>query len=255
MTDTLQEKIPKHIAIVMDGNGRWAQRRGFPRVEGHKEGLKTVKKVIKACAEKGVKVLSLFAFSCENWQRPDQEVNFLMSLFMQALQEEVGELHQEALRLRFIGDKTAFSPELQECIEIAEQLTCQNTGMQLVLAMNYGGQWDITQATQRLAQEVLDGTLKVVEIVPAKIEATLSTADLPPPDLFIRTSGEKRISNFFLWQAAYTELFFCDELWPDFNSEHLQQAVDWFSQRQRRYGKTAEQMKLMETTMDSQDHA
>lgn len=255
MTDNLMEKTPKHIAIVMDGNGRWAQRRGLPRVEGHKEGLKTVKKVIRACAEMGVEVLSLFAFSCENWQRPDQEVDFLMSLFMQALQEEVGELHQEALRLRFIGDKTAFSPELQECIDIAEQLTCKNTGMQLVLAMNYGGQWDITQATQRLAQEVLNGTLKVTDIVPAKIEAVLATNALPFPDLFIRTSGEQRISNFFLWQIAYTELFFCDELWPDFNQEHLRHAVDWFSQRQRRYGKTAEQMTLIETTTDSKNHA
>jgi len=234
--------LPKHVAIVMDGNGRWAQQRGLPRIEGHKEGLNTVRRVIKACVSSNVEVLSLFAFSCENWQRPTDEVHFLMGLFIQALQEEVAELHQKSLRLRFLGDRKAFSLELQECMAMAEELTCNNTGMQLVLAMNYGGQWDITQAVQQVAQQVLDQKLDIQDITPQIIESSLSTYDLPLPDLFIRTSGEKRISNFFLWQIAYTELFFCDEHWPDFSEVHFQQAMEWFSQRQRRYGKTAEQV-------------
>lgn len=235
-------KIPRHIAMVMDGNGRWAKERGLERVAGHKEGLKTVRMVVKTCAEMGIEALSLFAFSSENWRRPDDEVNFLMELFIQALQEEVHQLHEKALKLRFIGDRTAFAAELRECIDAAEELTCQNQGMQLVLAMNYGGQWDITQAARKLATQVLEGQLHVSDITLSRFEQALTTEDLIAPDLFIRTSGEKRISNFFLWQVAYTELYFCEENWPNFSQESLKKAIDWFSGRERRYGQISEQV-------------
>ncbi len=244
MTNASTKKIPQHIAIIMDGNGRWAKARDLPRSAGHKEGLKTVKMAVKTCAEAGVKVLSLFAFGSDNWQRPDEEVKFLMELFIQALHSEVSELHEKSLRIRFVGDRTAFSEELQECIEFSEKLTQDNQGMQLVLAMNYGGQWDILEATQKLAQQVADGVLNTSDITPQEFAKNLATQDLVTPDLFIRTSGEKRISNFFLWQMAYTELFFCDEYWPDFNQESLQKAMTWFSQRERRFGKTSEQIKI-----------
>jgi undecaprenyl diphosphate synthase len=240
---SLTKILPRHIAIIMDGNGRWAKEQGLPRSAGHKEGLKTVKKVVKACAEMGIEALSLFSFSSENWRRPDEEVNFLMGLFIQAIQEEVPELHEKSLRLRFIGDKTAFSTELQECIDAAETLTAGNTGMQLVLAMNYGGQWDIVQAAQACVKEALAGQLQPSDMTIPYFEKMLTTADLPPLDLFIRTSGEKRISNFFLWQIAYTELFFFEEKWPEFSSEKLCEAIDWFAGRERRYGKISEQMK------------
>lgn len=244
------KKLPRHIAIVMDGNGRWAQKRGLPRIAGHKEGLKTVRMTVKACAELGIEILSLFAFSSENWQRPDQEVNFLMELFVQALQEEVEDLHEKSIKLRFIGDRNAFSLELRECIDAAEELTSHNQGMQLILAMNYGGQWDITQAVQKLAYQVHNGQLQPIDITSKKIEETLVTQNLAMPDLFIRTSGEKRISNFFLWQIAYTELFFCDENWPEFTQISLQNAIDWFSERKRRYGKTAEQMSIADELVE-----
>jgi undecaprenyl diphosphate synthase len=243
MLDTIRSKItPQHVTIIMDGNGRWAKKRGLPRSAGHKEGLKTVKMVVKKCAELGVKVLSLFAFGQENWQRPDDEVGFLMELFIKALHEEVPELHEKSLRLRFIGDRSAFSEELHKCIDMAEQLTKNNTGMQLVLAMNYSGQWDITQAVQQLVTEFEEKKFSVADITSTQIEQRLATQDLIGPDLFIRTSGEKRISNFFLWQLAYTELFFCDENWPEFSQERLEQAIQWYSQRERRYGKISGQM-------------
>lgn len=242
MNDTMSEKkLPQHIAIVMDGNGRWAQERGLPRIAGHKEGLKAVRKIVKACAEMNIKILSLFAFSCENWQRPDQEVSFLMELFVQALNEEVQQLHEKGIKIRFIGERSAFSQELCECINATEELTFHNQGMQLVLAMNYGGQWDITQATQKIAQKVVNKECDITDITPEKIEEELATKDLAAPDLFIRTSGEKRMSNFFLWQIAYTELFFCDENWPDFEITGLQRAINWFSERKRRYGKILDQ--------------
>lgn len=237
------KRLPRHIAIVMDGNGRWAQERGLPRISGHQEGLKTVKRIVKSCAEIGVEALSLFAFSSENWSRPGDEVNFLMELFVQALQNEVPELHEKALRLRFIGDRTAFSSQLRECITAAESLTEKNTGMQLVLAMNYGGQWDILQAAKTWVKQATEGNLQLSDMNIESFEKLLATSDLPPLDLFIRTSGEKRISNFFLWQIAYTELFFCQENWPEFSQERLYEAIEWFSQRERRYGKISEQVK------------
>ncbi len=237
------KKMPRHIAIVMDGNGRWATDRGLPRISGHQEGLKTVKRVVKSCAEMGIEALSLFAFSSENWRRPGDEVNFLMELFVQALQSEVQELHEKSLRLKFIGDRTVFSQQLRECMDAAESLTEKNTGMQLVLAMNYGGQWDIVQAAQTWVKQALEEKLPLSEMTIESFEKVLVTRDLPPLDLFIRTSGEKRISNFFLWQIAYTELFFCQENWPEFSQVQLQEAIEWFSGRERRYGKTSEQVK------------
>lgn len=237
------KNLPRHIAIVMDGNGRWAKERGLPRISGHQEGLKTVKRVVKTCAEMGIEALSLFAFSSENWQRPDEEVSFLMELFVQALQNEVQELHEKSLRLKFIGDRKAFSPTLRECIDAAELLTEKNTGMQLVLAMNYGGQWDIVQAAKAWVKQALENELSLSDMNIESFAKVLATRDLPPLDLFIRTSGEKRISNFFLWQVAYTELFFCKENWPEFSQEQLHEAIEWFSRRERRYGKTSEQVK------------
>ncbi len=237
------KKLPQHISIVMDGNGRWAKERGLPRIAGHKAGLKTVKTVVKTCAEMGVEALSLFAFSSENWRRPEDEVSFLMELFVETLQDEVPELHEKSLRLEFIGDKAAFSSELQECIAAAEMLTAQNQGMRLILAMNYGGQWDIVNAAQKWVKQALEGTLSLSEMTIENFEKNLATATLPLPDLFIRTSGEKRISNFYLWQIAYTELFFCEENWPDFSRETLCEAIEWFAKRERRYGKISEQMR------------
>lgn len=243
MADTaLIKTLPRHIAIIMDGNGRWAKEHGLPRSAGHKEGLKTVKKVVATCAEIGIEALSLFSFSSENWQRPEDEVNFLMELFIRALQDEVPELHEKSLRLRIIGDRTPLSSELCECIDAAETLTAKNKGMQLVLAMNYGGQWDIVQAAQTWVKQTLAGQLDASDMTVASFEKMLTTADLPPLDLFIRTSGERRISNFFLWQIAYTELFFFEEKWPEFSPEKLREAIDWFSKRERRYGKTSEQI-------------
>jgi undecaprenyl diphosphate synthase len=237
------KKLPRHIAIVMDGNGRWAKERGLPRISGHQEGLKTVKRVVKTCAEMDIEALSLFAFSSENWQRPGDEVDFLMELFVQALQNEVQELHEKSLRLKFIGDRSAFSSTLRECIDAAELLTEKNTGMQLVLAMNYGGQWDIVQAAKTWVKQALENELSLSDMTIESFEKVLTTRDLPPLDLFIRTSGEKRISNFFLWQVAYTELFFCQENWPEFSQKQLDEAIEWFSRRERRYGKTSEQVK------------
>lgn len=241
MSDTIK-KTPRHIAVVMDGNGRWAQQRGLSRSEGHREGLKTVKMMVKHCAERGVEVLSLFAFGRENWQRPDEEVAFLMNLFVQALHSEVQSLHEKSLKIRFIGERTAFSSELQECIASAEELTKSNQGMQLILAMNYSGQWDIVQAAQHLAEQVAAGKLAISDIVPECLNDCLATKGIVSPDLFIRTSGEKRISNFYLWQMAYTELFFCEESWPDFGQEQLEKALNWFASRERRYGKTSAQI-------------
>lgn len=239
---SLNKKIPRHISIIMDGNGRWAKKRGFSRSMGHQEGLKTVKMAVKVCAELGVEVLSLFAFGCENWKRPDDEVNFLMELFVQALRDEVQELHEKSLRLRIIGDRTAFSPELQKCVQVAETLTEKNQGMQLILAINYSGRWDILQAMQKLGKGIQKNEFQPENMTQEHIQKALTTADLVEPDLFIRTSGEKRISNFFLWQMAYTEFVFIEENWPEFSEKQLLQAIDSFSRRERRYGKTSEQL-------------
>jgi undecaprenyl diphosphate synthase len=235
-------KCPRHVAIIMDGNGRWASRRRLPRFAGHKAGVETVKDVVRACGEHGVEVLTLFAFSSENWRRPQEEVGLLMGLFMTALEQQVRKLHEHNIRLRIIGDRSAFSRTLQERIEAAETLTGGNTGLGLVIAANYGGRWDITQATRTIAERVQNGELSPDEISPELIQSLLSLAHLPEPDLFIRTGGEKRVSNFLLWQLAYTELYFTDTLWPDFDRQAFEGALASFATRQRRFGRTGDQI-------------
>ncbi len=233
---------PKHIAIIMDGNGRWAQKRLMPRIMGHHAGVRAVRKIVEFCAKSNVEVLSLFAFSSENWRRPKDEVNLLMELFMATLQSEVNKLDNNNIRLKIIGDKTAFSDKLQEKIRAAEQQTENNTGLTLVIAANYGGRWDITQAVQKIVAAIASGEIEEQTISEELINQYLVTADLPEPDLFIRSGGEERISNFLLWQLAYTEFYFTEALWPDFDQQLLEQAVISFKSRQRRFGHTGEQM-------------
>jgi undecaprenyl diphosphate synthase len=234
--------LPQHIAVIMDGNGRWAKQRHLPRVAGHKAGVKIVREIVKSCVDKEIKVLSLFAFSSENWRRPQQEVNYLMEIFLAALEREAKKLHKQNIQLRIIGDRSPFNAKLQQQMQQAEELTAGNTGMILVIAANYGGQWDIVEAMQKIAIEIEQGRLTSSAISPSLIQATLATQDLPPPDLFIRTSGEQRISNFMIWQLAYTELYFTDVLWPDFNGEELDKALAFYASRERRFGCTSEQV-------------
>jgi undecaprenyl diphosphate synthase len=226
----------------MDGNGRWARQRHLPRIAGHKAGVQAVRKVVQRCGEKGVDVLTLFAFSSENWRRPPDEVRLLMGLFATALEQEVSKLHEHNVRLRIIGDRGAFEPRLRQLIEQAEQTTARNNGLNLMIAANYGGRWDLTQAMRRLALRVKRGELEIKEIDEQSIQSALSLNDVPEPDLFIRTGGERRISNFLLWQLAYTELYFSQLLWPDFGSEALDEALSWYASRQRRFGRTGEQI-------------
>lgn len=235
-------KTPRHIAIVMDGNGRWAKQRHLPRIAGHKEGLNAVKKIITACGEAGVEVLTLFAFSSENWRRPEEEISGLMTLFLTALQSEIKKLHENNVQVRFIGDQRRFSQQLVAGINTSEQLTAQNTGLKIVIAVDYGGRWDILQSVQTLAQKVREGELLPEHITENLISQYLTLAELPEPDLFIRTSGEQRISNFLLWQLAYTELYFTEVFWPDFNETALRTALDFYAVRQRRFGYTSEQI-------------
>jgi len=241
----LEDKIiiPEHIAIIMDGNGRWANKRTMPRVAGHRAGVESVRKMVKACRESGVKVLTLFAFSSENWRRPPKEVNLLMDLFMTVLKSEAKKLAKNNVQLRVIGDVSAFPPKLQERIENATHLTAASDGLILNIAANYGGRWDITNAAKRIAQKVKDGELDVAQINDDVMSQHMSFAGLPEPDLFIRTGGDERISNFLLWHLAYTEFYFTDTLWPDFNEDKLQQAIKAFSQRERRFGQTGEQIR------------
>jgi len=226
----------------MDGNGRWAKLRNLPRMAGHKAGVETARKIIRACGEKGVEVLTLFAFSSENWRRPQGEVGLLMDLFMNALQNQIDELHKHNVRLQIIGAREAFAAKLQVQMAAAEQLTRANTGLKLNIAANYGGRWDITQAAQRLAAKVEAGEITAAQINSDSMTNELSLSGLPEPDLFIRTGGEQRISNFLLWQLAYTELYFTDTLWPDFDNKALDLALDSFAKRQRRFGYTGEQI-------------
>ncbi len=237
-----QGKIPRHVAMIMDGNGRWAKKRNQPRIMGHRAGVEAVRGVVSGCAKQGIEVLTLFAFSSENWRRPKKEVGLLMELFMTALGREVKRLHKNNVRLRVIGGIERFSKALQKRIASAEELTRDNTGLVVVIAANYGGRWDIAQAAQQLAQQVKDGVLAVEEVTPERLAECVSLHDLPEPDLFIRTGGESRISNFLMWQLAYTELYFTDTLWPDFDEAALQAALDSFASRQRRFGRTGEQV-------------
>ncbi|MHB1947614.1 MAG: isoprenyl transferase [Gammaproteobacteria bacterium] len=238
--------FPRHIAIIMDGNGRWAKQRHLPRVAGHKAGFDAVREVVKGCVEKKIEALTLFAFSTENWQRPEQEVDYLMNLFITALQREAKKLHKQNIKLRIIGDRDRFDKKLRDQIIKAEQLTANNTGLNLVIAANYGGRWDIYHAMQKIAQEIERGTLRSQDISSDLIQRHLTLADLPEPDLFIRTSGEQRISNFLLWQIAYCELYFTNVLWPDFNIAELDKALDFYLNRERRFGFISEQLQVNE---------
>lgn len=237
-----QPAIPRHVAIIMDGNGRWAHARHLPRTAGHKQGVTAARKVVQWCRDHGVQVLTLFAFSSENWQRPPKEVSTLMDLFFSTLKREAKALAENGIRLHFIGAREAFSDKLQRQIQAAEELTSQGETMVLNIAASYGGRWDITQAVRRLVDEVQAKRMSSDQITSDAIAARLSTAGLREPDLFIRTGGEQRISNFLLWQLAYTELYFTDTLWPDFDEEALGRACEDYARRQRRFGMTAEQV-------------
>ncbi|MCL4471586.1 MAG: isoprenyl transferase [Gammaproteobacteria bacterium] len=232
--------VPRHIAIIMDGNGRWAKKRFLPRIAGHKRGVEIVRNTVKACTEMGVGYLTLFAFSSENWRRPAEEVTFLMQLFMLALEQEVAKLHKNNIRLKVIGDRSRFEAKLVELIEHAESLTHGNSGLTLTIAANYGGRWDLLQAAHRMLEANPGRALTFKE---EDLEPYLSTCYAPEPDLFIRTGGEQRVSNFMLWQLAYAELYFTDTLWPDFNTMALKRAIKSFQERERRFGRTSEQLK------------
>ncbi|MGP3792143.1 polyprenyl diphosphate synthase [Pseudomonas sp. B392_1p] len=234
--------VPRHVAIIMDGNNRWAKKRLLPGVAGHKAGVSAVRAAIEVCVESGVEVLTLFAFSSENWQRPADEVSALMELFLSALRREAKKLNENDIRLRIIGDRSRFHPELQAAMREAEELTAGHRRFVLQIAANYGGQWDIVQAVQQLATQVQAGELRAEEITAPMLQSVLTTGDLPLPDLCIRTGGEHRISNFLLWQLAYSELYFSDLYWPDFKHEAMRKALANFATRQRRFGKTCEQV-------------
>jgi len=229
-------KLPKHIAITMDGNGRWAAARGVARAAGHKAGLKPVRLCVEECTRLEIGALTLFAFSSENWRRPSDEVGSLMSLFVEALDREVAELHEKGVRLRFIGDRKSLSVRLQSRIAAAEERTAGNRGLALQVAVSYGGRWDIVQAAQSLARECSSGSMLPEEITEARFAEALSLAGLPDVDLHIRTGGEQRISNFLLWQLAYAELWFTERLWPDFTAADLDDALSFFASRERRFG-------------------
>lgn len=234
--------VPRHIAVIMDGNGRWAAARALPRTAGHGMGVRAVKQAVENCAKRGIEALTLFAFSSENWQRPRDEVSMLMNRFLEALDQEIDSLHGNGIRLRFIGNLRQLSDALRERMEGAMKLTQANTGMNLVIAVAYGGRWDIAAAARELARRCVAGEITADAIDEAAIGSQLALAGLPAglsdPDLLIRTGGEQRISNFLLWNLAYTELYFCDTLWPDFGARELDAAIEHFSRRQRRFGLT-----------------
>ena len=235
-------RVPRHIAIIMDGNGRWAQQRQRPRIIGHRAGARAVKACVEFCLDNGVEALTLFAFSSENWNRPAEEVGGLMKLFLGALEREVDELHRLGARLRFIGERSRFAPEILARMQAAERLTAGNTRLQLSIAASYGGRQDITRAARSLAEDVAAGRLRPDQIDEQAMSERVALADVPPPDLFIRTGGELRISNFLLWQLAYTELWFTDALWPDVDAATLRRALDDYAGRERRFGLTSAQV-------------
>ncbi len=232
--------VPRHVAVIMDGNGRWAKNRFLPRVAGHKRGVAAVRAAVEGCVEFGVEYLTLFAFSSENWRRPEKEVSVLMQLFARTLEQEVEKLHENGIQFRVVGDLARFEPRLRQLITAAEALTAGNRRMTLTIAANYGGRWDILQAMRRMIaarHELADGNFAEADLIPY-----LSMSYAPEPDLFIRTGGEKRISNFLVWQLAYTELYFTDTLWPDFDRNTLARAIDSYRTRERRFGRTSEQL-------------
>ena len=234
--------VPKHVAIIMDGNGRWAKRRGLLRAAGHRAGFHTTRDIVEACGRRNISALTLFAFSSENWARPEQEVGLLMDLFLRGLKSEVGKLHENKVRVRFIGEISAFSEKLQNEMKSAERLTEKNNGLRLAIAVNYGGRWDIVDAARTLATQVKQGLIQPEDITIDSFSEAITLNDIPAPDLFIRTGGEKRISNFLLWHLAYTELYFTEILYPDFNDDELEKAFDFYAGRERRFGQTGEQV-------------
>lgn len=226
----------------MDGNGRWATNRGLPRSAGHNKGVSTLKDIVKYCAKKEIEILTVFAFSSENWNRPRQEVEILMDLFISALKNEVDELHKNNVVLKFIGNRDEFPSKLVDMINNTERQTAENSGLKLFVAANYGGRWDIVQACRKIVEDVEQDKIKADEINEACLSEHVALSEYPEPDLFIRTGGEQRVSNFLLWQCAYSEIYFCEELWPDFNHEHMHNALKWYEGRQRRFGLTVEQI-------------
>jgi undecaprenyl diphosphate synthase len=235
-------KLPRHVAITMDGNGRWATAHGVPRAAGHRAGLKPTRMVVQECARRGIEALTLFAFSSENWNRPQDEVSSLMSLFVDSLDREIDELHANRVRVRFIGDRKLLAVRLQTRIAAAEQRTGANDGLKLQIAMSYGGRWDIVQAAQELARQCSSGSIRPEEIDEARFAAATQLAGVPEADLMIRTGGEQRISNFLLWHSAYAEFYFSQLLWPEFDVAELEAALRFFDGRERRFGLTQEQL-------------
>lgn len=240
MTSKKNGAVPRHIAVIMDGNGRWAKRRLLPRLAGHKQGVESLRRCARACVERGVQVLTVFAFSSENWSRPQEEVSGLMSLLANALAKEVAQLSRDGVRLYFVGDRQGLSDKVREGLADAERITAHNTRLVLNVCFNYGGRWDIAQAAQKLVAQGL-------ELTPESLDRAMALAHVPDPDLMIRTGGETRISNFLLWQAAYTELFFSNALWPDFDEAALDEAIAVFGGRERRFGQTSEQIQPSST--------
>ena len=234
--------IPTHVAVIMDGNGRWAQTRALPRHAGHRSGVRSVREIVETAAKRGVSYLTLFAFSSENWKRPADEVSRLMSLFLEALQREVDDLHRNNVRLTFIGAREELQAGLIRKISIAEKKTRNNTGLNLIVAVAYGGRWDIVTAAKNLATKVLNQELSVADIDDTKLAGELALAGVPDPDLLIRTGGEQRVSNFLLWNLAYAELWFCDSLWPEFGERQFDEALSFYASRQRRYGQSGKQL-------------
>ncbi len=238
-TQTIPEvgAVPRHIAIIMDGNGRWARQRFMPRVAGHKRGVESVRETVKTCGNLGVEYLTLFAFSSENWRRPADEVSFLMQLFLRALDQEVAKLHDNGIRFKVVGDLAAFDAPIRDAIAKGEELTRDNTKLTLTVAANYGGRWDILQAANKAHKLAGEKAISEADLTPH-----LSMSYAPEPDLFIRTGGEQRVSNFLLWQLAYAEFYFTDQLWPDFNRDSLLKAIESYRSRERRFGRTSEQL-------------
>ncbi len=235
--------VPRHVAIIMDGNGRWARQRHLPRVAGHRKGVEAVRAIVRACIARRVDYLTLFAFSSENWRRPEDEVSILMDLFLRALEQEVAKLHENGIRFKVVGDTSRFDPRIRDLIAAGEALTAANTRLTLTVAANYGGRWDVAQAARRYFALHPEAATAAGELAPEALEPFLAMAYAPEPDLFIRTGGEQRISNFLLWQLAYSELYFTGALWPDFDAAAFDAAIDWYRRRERRFGRTSEQVK------------
>ena len=240
--DSTVSALPRHIAVVMDGNGRWANKRHLPRAAGHKAGVNATRNIVENCAKNKIQALTIFAFSSENWNRPESEVTMLMALFISTITVEVKKLHKKNVRVRFIGERSRFSEKLQGSINESEKLTDKNTGLQLNIAANYGGRWDVVNACKSLMSEIQKNKITIDDVDEKLFNSFVSLSDLPEPDLFVRTGGEQRISNFLIWQLSYSELYFVDTLWPDFSSADFEAALSWYASRQRRFGKTGQQI-------------